>query len=332
VLGVAAAIALLVGLVAYIRGDDTPALTAIAPNSVGVIDPDSNRLVAEIPVGQSPKGAVAGDGAVWVVNSGDATLTRIDAARRLVLKTIPLPGAPSDAALSESVWVLHNRGSSFVDPFAGSATLTEINPHFDSVARTIDIPAGFGNSYEDPIAAASGALWVAGPTGVSKIDAKSGRVHPRLPVSEVTDLVANKGSVWAVEWFGAIVRIDRSGDFVAESVSLSSTTSTLAAAAGFGSLWVVGKPSSARKGTDKRRTSSLFRVDPRNGELSAKIRLPGAPAAIAVGGGAVWVADAERQQVLRVDPATNRVVTEIALGARPTSIVVDDQAVWVTVT
>jgi YVTN family beta-propeller protein len=308
---------------------DASGPTALAANSVGVIDPEKNRLVAEIPVGESPKGIAAGEDAIWVVSSGDSTLSRIDPERRVVLRTITLPGHPSDVAVAGSVWVLHNRGSSFVDPYAGSAAVSEINPHFDNVERTIDVPAGFGNTFEDPIAASARAIWIAGPTGVSKIDVKKGQAHPRLPLEGVTDLVAPGGSVWAVEYAGTIVRIDPSGEFVATTVSLSSAANMIAATPGFGSLWVLGASSQTDHSQDA--TSLLFRVDPRNGEVTARLELEAVPSAVAAGHTAIWIADAERQQVLRVDPKENRVVARIRLGARPTSIAVDEHAVWVTV-
>jgi DNA-binding SARP family transcriptional activator/DNA-binding beta-propeller fold protein YncE len=337
----AVVLALVIAAVVIARRDRGPAsLAAIAPNTVGVIDPNDGRLVAEIPVGQTPKGLAAGGGSVWVVNSGDSTLSRIDPARRVVLRTIPLPGAPSDAAVMGSVWVLHNRGSSSSDPFAGSASVTEVDPNFDNVARTIGVPAGFGNDFRDPLAVGPRGVWVAGPTGVSKIDAGSGNVHPRLTLTGVADLVASGGSVWAVRTDGSIARIDPSGDFVADTISLSSTSITIAAASAYESLWVIADPT--RSGPQfggppmpqelQGGTASLFRVDPRDGEVTAKVRLEGRPVAVAAGHGGIWIADAEGQQVLRVDPDENRVVARIPLGALPTSIAADDNAVWVTVT
>jgi YVTN family beta-propeller protein len=333
--GIAAALVLFAGLVALLKGrDGGSSLAALASNSVGVINVENNRLLAEVPVGQTPKGIVIGDGAVWVVNSGDATLSQIDPERRVVLRTITLPGAPSDAAFAGSVWVLHNRGTSFVDPFAGSASVVEVNPSFLSVERTIAVPAGFGNDYGDPIMATPRAVWVAGPTGVTKIDAGTGSVHPRLLLNGVTDLVAYRGMIWAVRWSGTLDRLDPSGEFVADTVSLSSTSTPVAAAAGDDAIWVIVQPTRGPgpKFVKQGGEAALFRVDARNGELSGKIRLGGSPTAVAVGQGAVWVADAERQEVVRVDPASNRIVARIPLGALPTAIAVDDNAVWVAVT
>ena len=50
---------------------------------------------------------------------------------------------------------------------------------------------------------------------------------------------------------------------------------------------------------------------------------------MAVGDGAVWVANAVDRTVSRIDPATNRVTRTIAIGRSPTAITVGDGSVWV---
>jgi streptogramin lyase len=43
-----------------------------------VLDPDSRDLTPQpVPVGDRPAGIAVGEGAVWVANSGDGTVTRI---------------------------------------------------------------------------------------------------------------------------------------------------------------------------------------------------------------------------------------------------------------
>ena len=54
------------------------------------------------------------------------------------------------------------------------------------------------------------------------------------------------------------------------------------------------------------------------------------PSALAVGAGAVWVANAHDGTVSRIDPRSNRVVEVISIGSSPAGIVVVDGAVWVT--
>ncbi len=52
--------------------------------------------------------------------------------------------------------------------------------------------------------------------------------------------------------------------------------------------------------------------------------------AVAVGSGAVWVADDQGGTVSRIDPRTGRVIT-FPVGPYPRNIAVGEGAVWVTV-
>ena len=62
-----------------LRGSD--GLTGIRPISVGVIDPASSEIVADIPVGFESSLIAAGEGFVWVLDPKASTLTRIDPRR-----------------------------------------------------------------------------------------------------------------------------------------------------------------------------------------------------------------------------------------------------------
>ena len=42
------------------------------------IDPNTRAVTTTIPVGRHPAGIAVGAGSVWVANSGDGTVTRID--------------------------------------------------------------------------------------------------------------------------------------------------------------------------------------------------------------------------------------------------------------
>ena len=55
------------------------------------------------------------------------------------------------------------------------------------------------------------------------------------------------------------------------------------------------------------------------------------PEGIAVGAGAVWVANTGDGTVSRIDPATKKVVKTIDVGNRPVGIAVAADLVWVTV-
>jgi DNA-binding SARP family transcriptional activator/ABC-type transport system substrate-binding protein len=127
-------------------------LTAAA-NSVAVIDPEADRLVAVTPVGAAPAGIAAGVGGVWVVNTADHTISNVDPASRMVVGVVPVGGSvDAVAADSGAVWT--------VDSTRGVAS--QVDPTFRSVIggiRVGDKPGvGFG---PNPVAVGNGAVWVA---------------------------------------------------------------------------------------------------------------------------------------------------------------------------
>ncbi len=112
-LSVAAAGVFAVGLVAggvlVATRDSSSGLGAVQPNHVGVIDPTTNEIVAEVPVGIGPGPVAFGEGSLWVGNVEDRTLTRIDPAQRTATATIPLERrTPTGIAVGQgAVWVAH---------------------------------------------------------------------------------------------------------------------------------------------------------------------------------------------------------------------------------
>ena len=69
------------------------------------IDPDTGSVTATIPVGRSPAGVAVGGGSVWVANSGDGTVTRIDPDRQ-AHPTIAVGGSPQALTVAAGrVWV-----------------------------------------------------------------------------------------------------------------------------------------------------------------------------------------------------------------------------------
>ena len=76
--------------------------------------------------------------------------------------------------------------------------------------------------------------------------------------------------------------------------------------------------------------NSVAVVNPRTGEIVADVPIGGRPVGIAVGAGAVWVANADDQTVSRIDPKTRKVAETIGLGTDVTDIAYGFGAVWVT--
>lgn len=75
--------------------------------------------------------------------------------------------------------------------------------------------------------------------------------------------------------------------------------------------------------------NSLAVIDPASGLVVDEVRMGTKPAAVAVGEGSVWVANAEDETLLRIDPESREVRRTIGLGVRPSDVAVGAGAVWV---
>jgi YVTN family beta-propeller protein len=74
--------------------------------------------------------------------------------------------------------------------------------------------------------------------------------------------------------------------------------------------------------------NSLAAINPATGRIVAEVPVGATPAAVAVGGGAVWVLNADDQTISRVDASTKGVRT-LAIGATPTDLAAGAGGVWV---
>ena len=112
-----------VALAFVLLRDSGGGLSGVSPDAVGVIDPKTDELVADVPVGFEPEAIAAGEGGVWVANTRDAAVSRLDPASRTRIDTIPVEGYPSDiAAGNGSVWVALRRRPPMLRIDPGRAT------------------------------------------------------------------------------------------------------------------------------------------------------------------------------------------------------------------
>jgi YVTN family beta-propeller protein len=73
---------------------------------VSQIEPSTNRVVRTVRVGKDPIAVAVGEGAVWVTNYLDGTVSRIDPQRGRVVETIKVGPNPDRIAAGENgVWV-----------------------------------------------------------------------------------------------------------------------------------------------------------------------------------------------------------------------------------
>ncbi len=291
----AAALLLLAGVAAFgvsrVLAPDS--LGGIDENAVGLIDPDGGRITHQYSVGRGPGAVVAGSGSIWVANTLDGTVTRIDRKRHREVD-IPVGGAPHGLAFGAgALWVADGDARS----------VAQIDPGSNNVLQRYDV----GNA-PSAVAFASGALWVAsGVDGsLERIAIGHQRATRSIPLgSNPTAIAVGAGALWvASEEAGTVTRIDARSGTVGEPINVGNGPSAIAAAEG--AVWVVN-----------RHDGTLSRIDPATNRVSWVGHVGSDPTAVAAGRGSVWVAGGEDGTITRVDPDGPRIRRTIHAGSSP---------------
>jgi YVTN family beta-propeller protein len=309
-------LAAVVAIAAFVATRDSAGgLSGVRANHVGLIDAETNEIVAEIPVGIRPGPVAADAGSVWVGNLQDRNLTRIDPRQRTSAGTIGLEDrTPTGIAVSAgAVWVAHGpRGQ-----------VSRVDPQFNRVIDTLDVATTTGvGSIQGAVDTHSGSVWVVfGDSTFARIDASEGRLAgSTFAGGAPAAVVVGSGSVWVANSGDATVQRYNPDTFeegFLREIGVGRRPTGLAA--GDGAIWV------ATAGED-----SVTRIDP---GTNSPITIPVGeePTAVAFGAGAVWVANTANGTVSRIDPGAREVVKTIEIGNAPSGILVLDGFVWVAV-
>jgi class 3 adenylate cyclase len=75
---------------------------------------------------------------------------------------------------------------------------------------------------------------------------------------------------------------------------------------------------------------TVSRVDARTGSVTRVVPVGRRPTGVAVGGGAIWVINADDQTLTRIDPASGKASTGAAIGGTPSGIAFANDRVWIT--
>jgi streptogramin lyase len=269
-----------------------------------VIDPTKNKLVDEIRLGFKSSLIAAGLGHVWVVDPRGSTLVEIDPrtthVRRFGAQTegIPIGLAVSHGAVWLSVQRVTRKFVVELDPQFG-VPRQEI-PVGGRLARgddaiwvtdgdsgslwRIDAQNGHRSKFAEGLSASSVAVtreaaWVAGLSGLTKIDAVTGfeldEIEPGSPPGEVASVAVGLGAVWFTSSAaGKLWRIDPQRDVTTGTFSVGKGPSALTV--GEGAVWSANS-----------RDGSVTKVDRRRNVKT--IRIGSTPAGVVAAYGKVWV-------------------------------------------
>ncbi len=301
---IAAAVALLaIGL--FSGGDE--ASTTIAENSVGLLDPATGDVRAQIPVGGAPGPSAADADSVWIADTLDDGVSRIDAESGQITR-IDIGGEPAGVAVGEGfAWVAN----------ATEGTVAQVDPGANRVVGSLEVgngPTGVAVAYGDlwTLASVDGAL--------VRIDLARGEVTDRLPVgASPTAITAGAGSLWvADEAADALVRIEPDPGRVAEAIGVGHGPASVAF--GEGAVWVANRDD-----------GTVSRIDPSTDAVTSTVEVGADPSAIAVGDGAVWVANAGDGTVSRLEPDTGEVSETVEVGGSPSGLALAGGTLWTAV-
>jgi peptide/nickel transport system substrate-binding protein len=289
-------------------GGNDNSLDTAAGNSVGIVDPDSNQLVADVAVGTTPTAVAAAAGAVWVTNAADGTVDRIDPATRTVRQTIRVGSGPIGIAFGGgSVWVANG--------LAG--TVSRIDPGSNEVTQTVLVGNG-----PSGIAVGSEAVWVVNRDDhtLAKINVETGKVTRTFAAGAAPiGIAVGAGGVWVTnEAGGRVLRIDPRTGRVLDTVGVGRGPGAIAVTPG--SVWVAN----SLDGT-------VSRIDPETSAVTATVRVGDGPTSIAAGGGSVWVANEFDGSISSIDPATNVLARSVSVGGRPSGIAMRPEGLFVAV-
>ena len=301
----------------------------VVPNSVAVVDANSDTIVDDIVVGDYPGPLGTGNGSVWVGNIGANTLTEINARTR----EPEFPGGsqrPLDIAVTRrAVWIA-NASDFETTPPTGGGTIERRGLRFGAVAMT---QVGTPEKPDDGqtfVAADGTSVWAANGLRrtVVRLDPATGRIVRRISRVGGGAITVAHGVVWVAEpETHTVARLNERTAEIEARIPVSGAPQRVAF--GEGAVWV----------TTTGAHSALWRIDPRSNETLAVIPLPPQARRVAVGAGYVWVTSGRGDEVrgsrpgvlTKVDPLTNRIVASIRLGFRPDGVVVANGLVWIAI-
>jgi ABC-type branched-subunit amino acid transport system substrate-binding protein/streptogramin lyase len=318
----ALAAALAAGVVGALTGGGDPRPPP-AGNGIAAIDSATGRVASFTRAGTAPSNIAVGDDAVWVLNTEDRSISRIEPRTKLVVRTVKTRGRPSDiAAGAGALWVGISGGNSpyytaavaRVDPATGKTTHTEPLPLGSEAERGPSV--GFPH-----ITVGAGAVWVVNPqASISRLDPRTGRRTATIDTGVVpTTVAAGKEGVWFVSYSShSVMRIDPRTGRITEKIPIQ-TEALEAVAVGAGAVWVTSPEDGL-----------LWRIKPGPSPLERSIDVGVGVRYVAFGAGSVWTGNFSDGTVSRIDPRTNAVTAKVRVGA-PQALAAGAGAGWASV-
>jgi branched-chain amino acid transport system substrate-binding protein len=324
--GVALVAAVAAAVVGLTRGSDN---TKDIGNAIAAIGRGGSVSYTE--AGTTPSTIAAGEGAVWLLNADDRTISKIDPDTKRI-RTFGTAGTPTDLAVGEgAVWV--GNGTEERKGLGNVYTLSVSRLEPESTAQTETVvlpgPPSPGDEHAgeyrvagvSQVAAGAGAVWAINPDlSVSRINAATGEVVKRIPVKAGGAIAAGREGVWFISASGSdVIEIDRRTNEVGQTITLPADR-LWGLAVGAGSVWATDLV-----------TGVLWRVEPGPNAIPRPIDVGFGVTSVTHDGGGIWVTNFVTDEVVRVDARTNTVTARTPLAGTAASVAADAGTAWVSV-
>ena len=299
---VAAVVALVLALSgAYVLTRTDPEVV-VGENAVGVLDGD--RVTSAIDVGERPSGIAVGAGSVWVTNSAEDTVSRIDPDTQAVAP-ISVGSGPSGIAVGAgAVWVANS----------SAGTVSRIDPRTNRVTPIRVLPGPTG------VVVAAGSVWVTNTLGaaVTRIDPQTGKVLDEVPVgASPTGIAYGAGSLWVTNQSdGTVTRLDPAT--LRKETPIKVGSGPVGIAVADGAVWVANNLD-----------GTLSRIDVENHSVNARtIDAQGGAYGVAAAGRNVWVSNPYAGTLSRVDSRHFTLVDTVPTRGAPLGLAVSGERLW----
>jgi tetratricopeptide (TPR) repeat protein len=320
------------------RDSGPTALSAISPDSIGIVDPSEDALVTEIPLHTRPAAIAFGAGSLWLATYDRETLLRIDPRTHKVTQTTGLGAEPTAIAIADGyIWVLCSRRAKLLFQLdtdtGGLVAKHALIPKIPPATATHGLPFGrLGFEYDEPldVAAGAGAAWIAYPYEVLRVDGTTAAVE-HIRSGAGGGITFGERSVWTL---GQLWN-DSPGKFFRIDPEKRAVTGTIPVP----KVYVPGRGGGGMaadaKGVWATVGGAVSKLATEVGLVGTVTRLHHSPIDIAIGEGAVWTAN-DDGTVSRVDANTGDLSATIPLGtyprvAYPVQLAAGAGAVWVAV-
>ncbi len=297
-------------IVVTASSNDLAYIADAGSDSVSVIDPVSNTVIATIAVGSQPNGiSVSPDGSrVYVGNEGSSSVSVINTTTNMVVATIPVGTLPLGISVSpdgSKVYVVNN----------GSSSISVINTATNVVSSTI------------PLSSAS-PEYIATNTDGSMLYVTNFQSNSVSVVSTASNTVVSAITVGSSP-FSIAASPDGSKVYVSNlnsnSVSVINTsTNTVVATVpvGISPYGTTVSPDGSLAYVANSGSSSVSVINTATNAVIATVTVGAIPYGISISpdGKQVYVSNSSSNNISVINTATNTIMATLAVGSRPVSV------------